>query len=482
MKNLIIISALLMLILSSCFDINTWNPNLYKTIVLDGSNPFYNFKTGMTYSIDNMPADIDENGIINEFWCTDLPALCGNYWVSDKTSFDEFQKIPSVSFTSNCTEVDLNKVIVFELADGSYALVRIVDDAFTNTGQDCIHTITLEVNYPALVGLEFETEGESDSSISEGTWEFITKTRGLVIDNLSSNHRSGAGLFMGGYVSSSMYAEHVGELRYESTSYLNEITVPGYFTTRDINCCGDFLINICGSAGQFARYDDLSNTWSNIVTVADNFYSRSVYFPDENNGYVASEREIYYSSDGGASWTYKYRFDRAGKIFFTSAYEGFVLESYGTDEGRIFKTTNSGTDFIPYAFPLTWFDQPNANHVNDLHFINSEIGFICADFGQIVKTTDGGEHWSLVRRGSKTDNDLTGIVFPSEMEGWACGKNGTLLRTIDGGINWTVVDLGETDNFIAIEFNSPYCGWVTTLNKIYFYHDREKYRSYFKNN
>lgn len=160
MKNsiLLAISLLLLFTFTKCdFEDDLWDPNNYIVVVLDGNTPFYDFKTAKALS--DMPENIDNYGLINEaWWCTDLPAICGNYQVTNETSFSAFTAAPSSGYENDCKNIELNKVLVFKLGDGTYGLVKIVDDVYTSTQNECIHKITLHINYPAFTGTSDDDE------------------------------------------------------------------------------------------------------------------------------------------------------------------------------------------------------------------------------------------------------------------------------------------------------------------------------------
>src|SRR5258708_26081639 len=58
------------------------------------------------------------------------------------------------------------------------------------------------------------------------------------------------------------------------------------------------------------------------------------------------------------------------------------------------------------------------------------------DAGTIVRTTDGGQSWTL--QSSGTTRDLRGVSFVDADTGTAVGFSGTILRTTDGGQTWTL--------------------------------------------
>lgn len=148
MKKLcLFVTMALLLAFSGCEEEGEWDPNDYQTVILDATNPFYHFKNGRTAQYTD---DIDGMGIINEPWCTSLPALCGKYVVSNQSSFADVSKPTSSEWEQTCDEVELQSILVFKLDDGTYALVKVANDVYTEGDNGCSHTVTLHINYPAF--------------------------------------------------------------------------------------------------------------------------------------------------------------------------------------------------------------------------------------------------------------------------------------------------------------------------------------------
>jgi len=123
-----------------------------KQIVLDNSNSGYDFATGNVRDGHKAP----DPDILNEPWCTPLPALCGNWAKTGKSKIEEVTAPPTSGYISdgldymNCKEAPLNEVLVFKLKNGTYAKVLVVKDEFTKTGNGCQHKISCMVQYPAF--------------------------------------------------------------------------------------------------------------------------------------------------------------------------------------------------------------------------------------------------------------------------------------------------------------------------------------------
>lgn len=131
-----------------------------------------------------------------------------------------------------------------------------------------------------------------------------------------------------------------------------------------------------------------------------------------------------------------------------------------------------------YSFTLTsyhivaqsWEILPSKTSIklNDAYFFDRDTGLVCGDKGLIMKTTNGGYNWQVVKSGS-TDK-LAGFFFINRNIGYASGfvGNGTLLKTTDGGNTWQNVSLNYPDTRSAsVWFTSPSVGYYAIGNKFY---------------
>jgi len=72
--------------------------------------------------------------------------------------------------------------------------------------------------------------------------------------------------------------------------------------------------------------------------------------------------------------------------------------------------------------------------MNDIYFVNPDLGWMVGAKGYIYKTTDGGNNWTEQASGV-TDN-LAKVFFVNENTGWAGTLAGSVLKTTDGGTTW----------------------------------------------
>ncbi len=156
----------------------------YKQIILDNNNNAYSFAKDKLSNAVHL-ADSD---ILNEPWCTDLPALCGNWVATGKSKMEEVTIPPTSGYISDgqsfidCQEAPLNQVIVFKLKDGSFAKLMILKDEKSKTSDQCQHKITCIIDYPA-----FKTSNQVENKVS-GFWPHVAeKTKSATNESKPTN-------------------------------------------------------------------------------------------------------------------------------------------------------------------------------------------------------------------------------------------------------------------------------------------------------
>src|SRR5690606_12957957 len=110
----------------------------------------------------------------------------------------------------------------------------------------------------------------------------------------------------------------------------------------------------------------------------------------------------------------------------------------------------------------TWDDVSPAGLGGDLygvHFFSAAEGVVLGAGGTIIRTTDGGAHWTAVTSG--TSSTLYSVSF-ADNAGPGGGASQAILRSPHGGVTWEVVRAGcvaggfvgvgmltEADGFVA---------------------------------
>ena len=147
-------------------------------------------------------------------------------------------------------------------------------------------------------------------------------------------------------------------------------------------------------------------------------------------------------------------------VQFTDTNTGYAVG----DHGLILKTSNGGTHWSAQDY--------GANYVfTSLAFVNPDTGFIAGwgPFGGfILKTLDGGELWNLFFAcdfNACYSDDYYGIRFLDANTGYIVGENGAILKTTDGGKFWTDQSLASMYYRLnSVDFVNADTGFVAGAN------------------
>ncbi|NIN01795.1 MAG: M20/M25/M40 family metallo-hydrolase [candidate division Zixibacteria bacterium] len=178
------------------------------------------------------------------------------------------------------------------------------------------------------------------------------------------------------------------------------------------------------------------------------------YFEDANHGWVAGDQGIWFTSDGGASWTEQVH--ATGQtlygIDFVDPYRGWTV---GTG-GAILHTTDRGTNWNPQT-------SGTSIRLRSVDFIDRFNGWACGDDGWAIYTTDGGANWT--RKTLPTSYNLNNIDFVDSLHGWMVGFDGSIFYTSDLGVNW-VPQASNTYYLYGVDFADTLVGWATGYYEI----------------
>ncbi len=109
------------------------------------------------------------------------------------------------------------------------------------------------------------------------------------------------------------------------------------------------------------------------------------------------------------------------------------------------RTTLLLTILLNYSLTLTAqftvIQTSTNNNLNDVHFINTQIGFAVGENGTMVKTIDGGNIWTTLSL--NTTENLTKVQFIDNNVGFALSDS-VFFKTNDGGMNFTSQVFSET--------------------------------------
>jgi photosystem II stability/assembly factor-like uncharacterized protein len=93
--------------------------------------------------------------------------------------------------------------------------------------------------------------------------------------------------------------------------------------------------------------------------------------------------------------------------------------------------------------------------------------------GSLLRTRDGGRHWSIQMPGLK--QRLRAMDFVDAKRGWVVGASGAVYRTQDGGQTWSHWRTPAARALGSVDFVDARVGWVATVPE--WGEDNELYRT-----
>ena len=159
-----------------------------------------------------------------------------------------------------------------------------------------------------------------------------------------------------------------------------------------------------------------------------------VVFFDAMNGTATDGRMIYKTVNGGANWTLL-----SNNEIHNSAND----LTYGSSINVLMAATPNGDPAITTDGGLTW-EQLSTDLVNQRNYsiiaISDTEFWMGNDISGIAYTDDQGQTWE--ERSGPERNLIQDVFFINRNIGLATGQEGYLLRTVDGGTNWQDISFG----------------------------------------
>ena len=221
-----------------------------------------------------------------------------------------------------------------------------------------------------------------------------------------------------------------------------------------------------GSA-QIAYSDDDGATWTTVTVGATAWegatHSASLFALDKSHIWFAtSHGRVYFSSDGGATWTSQASALTASlarplnAVAFFDALDGYAVGNTDT----IIKTSDGGDNWSVVTSPSS------AKNLFALEVLSQDMLLVGSSGDGLWKSLDGGDTWtSVVFTGQGTTGTVRDVDFAPENElvGFMIHNTsapaGTIHRTLDGGISWervsTPTNLG-LNAVVAIDENTAF--------------------------
>lgn len=220
--------------------------------------------------------------------------------------------------------------------------------------------------------------------------------------------------------------------------------VPGGGEINFIDTNNAFILE-AGSPFKLWSTSDGGNSWVNVSS-AGGAYIGDMSFADADNGWISgSGATIRRTTNGGVSWSNQNLGVAtnlsAGVVDFVNIDTGYCGGGYGGGSGFIQYTYNGGVTWNSGSLPST-------AHILGFSFVNAQIGYSVTTGGEVWKTTDAGQNWSVVNSIPTPEwleniysfDEDTLYVLARDSYSSANGEIGIgyLYKSEDAGASWTI--------------------------------------------
>ena len=184
-----------------------------------------------------------------------------------------------------------------------------------------------------------------------------------------------------------------------------------------------------------------------------------VKFFNTQYGIAFDSRTVYQSLNGGQTW----------EEFSNNAIHNSINDfAFGTSPNVLMAATFNGVPTISVDSGSTW-TQKDLDLINERNYsigATSDSEFwVGNDLSSITLTTDAGDNW--IETSGPDRQIMNDIYFLDRNIGFAVGTDGTLLRTTNGGSQWEDISFGETRSFLSIFGLAPNDMWMGANQRIY---------------
>ncbi len=123
-----------------------------------------------------------------------------------------------------------------------------------------------------------------------------------------------------------------------------------------------------------------------------------ICFIDENLGFaVGDDATILQTDDGGQSWQTTHigpAWPESGVDFNAATNQQSRIWIAGNPGGQVYRYEAGQSGWVRFPVPIP-------SPITRLQFINMQTGWAISQLGDVLRSDDGGEHWSVQRRGGR---------------------------------------------------------------------------------
>jgi photosystem II stability/assembly factor-like uncharacterized protein len=208
---------------------------------------------------------------------------------------------------------------------------------------------------------------------------------------------------------------------------------------------------IVGSLGSVLSTTDAGVTFTQQTLSGVTGILYGVTFFDKKRGACVGAAGVLFTTiDGGITWTKK-----------VSGVTTDLRAVYMKDAATIVVTGANGVLRISKDAGTTWtaIDTKETIRFQDMHFPTANIGYAGGQEAAVIKidlTTN-----TVTRLFLPVNDQIRGVFFVNEKLGYTAGQYGELIKTTDGGVTWKMENINPiAQNMYAIDFPTESKGYI----------------------
>lgn len=195
--------------------------------------------------------------------------------------------------------------------------------------------------------------------------------------------------------------------------------------------------------GEIMHSSDAGIAWD--VQQLDTNSLHGLFFLDTQHGWAVGNG-IFYTVDGGETWTQANSWGTLYSVYFVDQQNGWACGNGGIT----YRSTNGGQTW-------TYTDLPPISTFSSIFFTDLSHGWVVSIDGHIYHTADGGVNWGLQHKAPDGSNIQT-VWFADSQEGWALGGS-TVRHTTNGGQSWQSLSLPPDTWIYETHFLDRFRSW-----------------------
>jgi photosystem II stability/assembly factor-like uncharacterized protein len=226
---------------------------------------------------------------------------------------------------------------------------------------------------------------------------------------------------------------------------------------RSINTASNLIGYAVGTGGFITKTTDGGATWTSQTSPTAQDLN-TVFASDVNRAYaVGNAGSLIKSNFNGSAWISRTSntTQNLRDADFFSATQGWVVG----DSETVVRTVDSANWGV---LPGGWTAEASGigDTVLAVHFFDGNNGYAVGRNGQALRTTDGGDSWSVLASGK--NKPFRGVAALAALTVVAVGDSGIIRRSTNGGGAWTTITptTPTTDSLRAVNFTSATAGYA----------------------